>query len=74
MPTRPYRLCDHLPDDIVHQVYVQYRLGVRRRCAQRKLAHTRRRAVHDELARLFRFTNGLIEVMLLGPDLGVWHF
>ena len=70
MPTPPCCMHDHLPDDIVQHVFVLYRLGVLLRCAQRKLAHTRQRGVHLQLASLFRFANGSIEVILSGADLG----
>ena len=58
-----------LPDDVVRQIMLHYRMGVRKRLAQRRLAATRKRNALRELVEMFDFTHGHSELVLqlLGP-------
>lgn len=53
-----------LPDDVRRQIFVLFRMGLRRRMAQRRLQATRRRGMHAELTQLFAFANRCNHVVL----------
>jgi hypothetical protein len=53
-----------LPAELQRLIFVLYRVGLRRRMAQRRLQVTRRRRLHDELEGLFAFAHGWNHVVL----------
>lgn len=58
---------DDLPEDLqryIQDARLRHRIALRRRMAQRRLAHTRRRAVHDELTGLYEFLHGQLFILL----------
>ena len=57
-------LAAELPDDLAHLVFVTYRVGLRRRMAQRRLQTSRKCRVLRELTRLFDLSNGWPFVVL----------
>ena len=54
----------HLPSDLQHEIFVLYRTCLRRRIAERRLQHTRRRRMIRQMQSLFEFACGRYDVVL----------
>ena len=57
---------DSIPTDLRELVFVWYRVGIRKRMAQRQLHLTHMKRVNDELGALFEFCNGDYRLLILG--------
>lgn len=55
---------DDLPYDLRSHIFAWYRMGIRKRMAQRRLQRTFKKSAQGELLCLFHFCNGDHEILL----------